>query len=39
MCPGYANIFIAWFEEKSIFPLLTNFRDINLGFIDDIFLI
>ena len=37
--PSYANIFMGWFEEKFIFPLLTNLSDFYLGFIDDIFLI
>ena len=37
--PGYANIFIGWFGEKLIFPLLTNLSDFYLSFIDDIFLI
>ena len=37
--PSYANIFIGWFEEKFIFPLLTNISDLYLRFIDDIFLI
>ena len=34
-----ANIFMVWFEEKFIFPLLTNLSDFYLCFIDDIFLI
>ena len=25
--PSYANIFMGWFEEKFIFPLLKNLRD------------
>ena len=37
--PSYANIFMGWFEEKLIFPLLTNLSDFHLRFIDDIFLI
>ena len=37
--PSYANIFMGWFEEKFIFPLLTNLSDFYLRFIDDIFLI
>ena len=37
--PSYANIFMGWFEEKFIFPLLTNSSDFYLRFIDDIFLI
>ena len=37
--PSYANIFIGWFEQKFIFPLLTNLSDFYLRFIDDIFLI
>ena len=36
--PSYANIFMGWFEEKFIFPLLTNLSDFYLRFIDDIFL-
>ena len=36
--PSYAIIFIGWFEEKFIFPLLTNLSDFFLRFIDDIFL-
>ena len=36
---SYANIFMGWFEEKFIFPLLTNLSDLYLCFIDDIFLI
>ena len=36
---SYANIFIGWFEEKFIFPLLTNLSDFYECFIDDIFLI
>ena len=35
--PSYANIFIGWFEEKLIFPFLTNLRDFYRRFIDDIF--
>ena len=37
--PSYANIFMGWFEEKFIFPLLTNLSDFYLRFIDDLFLI
>ena len=37
--PSYANILMGWFEEKFIFPLLTNLSDFYLRFIDDIFLI
>ena len=37
--PSYENIFVGWFEEKFIFPLLTNLSDFYLRFIDDIFLI
>ena len=37
--PNYANTFMGWFEEQFIFPLLTNFSDFYLRFIDDIFLI
>ena len=37
--PSYPNIFMGWFEEKFIFPLLTNFSDFNLRIVDDIFLI
>ena len=32
--PSYANIFMDWFEEKFLFPLLTN--DFYQRFIDDI---
>ena len=37
--PSYANIFMGWFQEKFIFPLLPNLSDFYLRFIDDIFLI
>ena len=37
--PSYANIFMEWFEEKFMFPLLTNLSNFHLRFIDDIFLI
>ena len=37
--PGYVNTFVGWFEEKFIFPLLTNLSDFYLRFIDDISLI
>ena len=37
--PSCAIIFIGWFGEKFIFPLLTNLSDFYLCFIDDIFLI
>ena len=37
--PSYANIFMGWFEEKFIFPLLTNLSDFYLHFVEDIFLI
>ena len=37
--PSYANIFMGWFEEKFIFPLLKNLSNFHLRFIDDIFLI
>ena len=37
--PSYANIFMGWFEQKFIFPLLTNLSDFYLRFIDGIFLI
>ena len=37
--PSYTNILMGWFEEKFIFPLLTNLSDFYLRFIDDIFLI
>ena len=36
---SYANVFMGWFEEKFIFPLLTNLSNFYLRFIDDIFLI
>ena len=35
--PSYANTFTGWFEEKFIFPLLTNLSDFYPRFIDDIF--
>ena len=35
--PSYANIFMGWFEEKFIFPLLTNLSDFYLRFIDGTF--
>ena len=37
--PSYPNIFMGWFEEKFIFPLLTNLSDFYLRFIDNISLI
>ena len=37
--PSYANIFMGWFEEKFIFPFLTNFSDFYVRFMDDNFLI
>ena len=37
--PSYASIFMCLFEEKFIFPLLTNLSDFDLRSIDDIFLI
>ena len=37
--PSYANIFMGWFEEEFIFPLLTNVNDFYLSFKDNIFLI
>ena len=37
--PSYSNIFMGCFEEKFIFPILTNLSDFYLRFIDDIFLI
>ena len=37
--PSHANIFIGWFEEQFIFPLLTNLSDFYQRLIDDIFLI
>ena len=36
---SYANTFMGWFEEKFIFPLLTNLRNLYLRFIDETFLI
>ena len=36
---SHANIFMGWFEEKFVFPLLTDLSDFYLRFIDDIFLI
>ena len=37
--PSYANIFMGWFEEEFIFPLVTNVNDFYLSFKDNIFLI
>ena len=38
--PSYTKIFMGWFEEKFIFPLLTtNLSDFYLRFIDNNFLI
>ena len=37
--PSYTNIFMDWFEEKFLFPLLTNLDNFYLRFIDDIFLV
>ena len=37
--PSYANVFMGWFEEKFIFPLLTNLSNVCLHFIDSISLI
>ena len=37
--PSYANIFMGWFEEMFIFPLLTNLSNFYMRFIDNIFLI
>ena len=37
--PSYANIFMGWFEQKFIFPLLTNLSNFSLRLIDDTFLI
>ena len=37
--PSYANIFMDWFEQKFIFPLLTNLSNFSLRLIDDTFLI
>ena len=37
--PSYVNIFMGWFEEKFIFPLLTNLSNFYLRFTDGIFLI
>ena len=34
--PSYANNFVGWFEEKFVFPLLTNLSDFYLRFIDGI---
>ena len=36
---SYTNTFMGWFEEKFIFPLLTNLRNLYLRFIDETFLI
>ena len=37
--PTYANIFMGWFEETFIYPLLTNKSLMYYRFIDDIFLL
>ena len=37
--PSYANIFMGWFEETFMFPLLKNLRNFHLHFKDDTFLI
>ena len=37
--PSYVSIFVGWFEEKLLFPLLINLSDFYLRFIDGIFLI
>ena len=36
--PPYANIFMAYFEEKFIYPLIRNPTTLNLCYIDDIIL-
>ena len=37
--PAYTNIFMAYFEEKFIYPLIDAKTLLNLRFIDDIFMI
>ena len=37
--PPYANIFMAYFEEKFIYPLIRNAATLYLRYIDDIILI
>ena len=37
--PSSTNVFMGWFEEKFIFPLLTNLSNVCLHFIDSISLI
>ena len=37
--PAYANIFMAYFEEKSIYPLIDAKTLLYLRFIDDIFMV
>ena len=37
--PPYANIFMAYFEEKFIYPLIRNATTLYLRYIDDIILI
>ena len=36
--PSYVNIFMGWFEEKFLFPFLTNLSNFYLRFIDGIFI-
>ena len=36
--PPYADIFMAYFEEKLIYPLITNATTLYLRYIDDIIL-
>ena len=37
--PSSTNVFMGWFEERFIFPLLTNLSNVCLHFIDSISLI
>ena len=37
--PSSTNVFMGWFEERFIFPLLTNLSNVCLHFIDGISLI
>ena len=36
--PPYADIFMAYFEDKLIYPLITNATTLYLRYIDDIIL-
>ena len=36
--PSYENIFMGWFEEKFIFPLLTSYENIFMGWFEEKFI-